>query len=302
MDLAPLLASYTYGRPPWQRARKALEQALADQAATVVEQLDGSMPAASGPGEQAAARLSAAAEQLSADDNVAQMAFLEVASMETGGRSHSAAQPDQGAAQQAGQRERAVPQQAADAAKAEGGKAAVEQLSSSILAGEAGGLLQLSVAECAQACMIRKARPARSADRPLLHSSPISALCTVFGRITLEGSILNGLPVCLQPSQVAWRAALPPLCWWPPWLGWWCTAAAAALAMQACRPVLCTLRMLRSTPSSRARLPATACHPSSLASVSDLTSLRWWSRRVGAADTQSFVGMCQGWVCVARHS
>lgn len=157
MDLAPLLASYTYGRPPWQRARKALEQALADQAATVAEQLDGSMPAASGPGEQAAARLSAAAEQLSADDNVAQMAFLEVASMETGGRSHSAAQRDQGSAQQAGQRERAVPQQAADAAKADGGEAAFQQVTNSILAGEAGGLLQLSVAECGWLSVLRLA-------------------------------------------------------------------------------------------------------------------------------------------------
>lgn len=146
VDLAPLLASYTYGRPPWQRARKALEQAVADQASTVAEQLDGSMPAASGEGEQAAARLSAAAavhraasQQLSADDNVAQMAFLEVASMETSGHSHSAAQRDQGAAQQAGQRERAVPQQAAHAARADGGEAAVEQLTGSILAGAARG-------------------------------------------------------------------------------------------------------------------------------------------------------------------
>ncbi|KAI7842893.1 hypothetical protein COHA_003405 [Chlorella ohadii] len=38
VDLQPLLNAYTYGRPPWQRARKALEQHNADQAATVAEQ------------------------------------------------------------------------------------------------------------------------------------------------------------------------------------------------------------------------------------------------------------------------
>ena len=164
MDLAPLLASYTYGRPPWQRARKALELALADQAATVAEQLDGSLPAASSEGEQAAAWPSAAAaahqapaDQLSADDNVAQLAFLEVASMERAGRSHSAAQHEQGAPQTAGQRERAVPQQAAHAARADGSEAAAERLSSSILSGEAGGLLQLSVEECGWLSVLRLA-------------------------------------------------------------------------------------------------------------------------------------------------
>ena len=119
-NLKPLLQQLTYGRPPWQRKRMALEEPAAELPAALPQQPAAHLSAAARPGGRGAA------EQLSADASIARLGAVQASSA---GSQAAAAAGDSDAAL-------LVAAQAAEAALWYGGESAPQLPPSTPLAGE----------------------------------------------------------------------------------------------------------------------------------------------------------------------